>query len=244
MGAVITVAIQKGGTGKTSTAAALAQAAAHTGKKVLAIDLDAQGNLSFALGVTGAHLGSYELINGADLKGVIVTNEQNIDVVPASWNLATLETYPGSARRLQNAIEPIKRKYDLIIIDTPPNAGELQYNALQASTGLIIPLAADAYNAQAMQQIIDTASAIMQSNPKLKIKGVVFTNYDGRSTLAKQMREMLEDNAKRNGVKVLGTIRSGIAVKEAAALQLSLFDYAPKSKPAIDYLSLFDALKI
>lgn len=241
---ILTTAIQKGGTGKTTTAAVLTQAAAYKGKRVLAIDLDPQGNLSFALGADITTLGSYELLNGADPAQTIQRTGQNIDVIAASRNLATLETYTGSARRLQNALDPLKKRYDLIIIDTPPTAGELQYNALQASTGLIIPLEADIYNLQAIYQMTEIAAQIQQSNPKLKIKGVVFTKYDGRSTLAKQMHATLKDRAKEIGIKSLGEIRNGVAIKEAAALQISLYEYAPKSKPAQDYLELFDTLKL
>lgn len=238
---VFTVAIQKGGTGKTTTAAAIAQAAANQGRKVLAIDLDPQGNLSFALAARqGPETGnSYNLLMGEPPEKLIQTTPQGLDIVPAAWDLSTIHSGKGSARRLQRAIEPLKREYDLIVIDTTPAGGELQYNALQAATGLVIPLQADVYNVQSLYQITDTARQIQASNPALLITGIILTQYDGRSTIARQMKETIASKAEAMGVPYLGTIRAAVAVKEAAALQKSLFDYAPKSKPAADYMNLY-----
>lgn len=237
---IITAALQKGGTGKTTTVAALAQAAAIRGKKVLAIDLDPQGNLSFALGAAAG--GSFDLLQGAEPKEVIQRTGQGIDVIAASWNLATITSGKGSARRLQAAIKPLRRKYNLIVIDTPATAGELQYNALQAATGLLLPLMADTYNIQSLYQITDTAQQIRKSNPELKILGYILTMYDQRSTIARQMGQALEQAAQQLNIPYLGAIRAAVAVKEAAALQKSLFEYAPKSKPATDYMAIYDKI--
>lgn len=239
---VLAVAIQKGGTGKTTTAAVLAQAAAHKGQKVLAIDLDPQGNLSFAAGADTNKAGSYDLLNGTPATEVIQSLQQGFDIIPASWNLATEATSRGSATRLKTAIEPIKKKYDLIIIDTPPTAGELQYNALFAATGLIIPLEADIFSLQSLYQITETARQIQQTNKKLVIKGFVITQLDSRSTIAKQMQENVIIAANKNNIPYLGSIRTGVAIKEAAALQENLYSYAPKSNPAKDYLALLEQL--
>lgn len=240
---IITIAIQKGGTGKTTTAAVLAQAAVYRGLKVLAIDLDPQGNYSFTLGAQlGNKPGSYNLLMGEPAAELIQHIKPGLDVIPANWNLSTVTSGKGSARRLQKAIAPIKINYDVIIIDTPPTAGELQYNALQAATGLIIPLQADIYNLQSMYQIVDTAKQIQASNPELSIMGFVLTQHDNRSTITKQMQQTITEQAAALGVPYLGAIRKAVAVKEAAALQQSLFEYAPKSKPASDYLTLFDAV--
>ena len=242
---IITVAIQKGGTGKTTTAAVLAQAAAFRGRKMLAIDLDPQGNLSFALAAqTGPGCGSsYDLLTGKAPEELIQTTRQGLDVIPAARDLSTISTGRGSARRLQRAVEALRARYGLIIIDTPPTAGELQYNALQAATRLIIPLQADIYNVQSLYQITDTARQIQESNPALLIAGIVLTQYDGRSTIARQMREVITGKAAALGVPFLGVTRAAVAVREAAALQQSLFEYAPKCKPAADYLSIYDSLQ-
>ena len=237
---VLTIGLQKGGTGKTTTAAALAQAAAAKGQRVLAIDLDPQANLTYSLAATSDSGGSYALLTGDN--AAIQTTAQHIDVLAATWDLSTITSYKGSARRLQAALEPLKRNYDIIIIDTPPNAGELQYNALQASTGLIIPLQADIYNMQALEQIADAAKQIQASNAALKIKGFIFTQYDSRSLIVHKMTDILTEQAAAIGVKCLGTVRNGVAIKEAAALQQSIFDYAPRSNPALDYMAIYERL--
>lgn len=239
---IIAVTIQKGGTGKTTTAAALAQAAAYTGKKVLAIDLDPQANLSFALNANTESGGSsYDLLQGAAAADVIET-VSGIDIIPAAWELSTETSERSSARRLQSALEPIKNNYDLIIIDTPATAGELQYNAFMAATGLLIPLQADIYNLKSLYQTADAARKMQQFCPDLKIKGIVLTELDNRSSIAKQMQESIIIAANKIGVGYLGSIRTGVAVKEAAALQISLYEHAPKSKPALDYMTLLHNL--
>ncbi len=238
---VLTVAIQKGGTGKTTTAAILAQAAAYKGKNVLAIDLDPQGNLSYATGADTTKGSSYDLLNGTPAPELIQTTGQGFDVIPAAWSLSTEKTAPGSATRLKKALETVTG-YDLIIIDTPPTASELQYNALYAATGLIIPLLADIYSLQSLYQIIDTAEQIRRTNRHLEIKGFIITQLDNRSTISKSMQEQLIIAANKRNIKYLGSIRSGVMVREAAALQQSLFEYAPRSKPAQDYLALLEQL--
>ena len=180
---IIAVCSSKGGTGKTSTAAALAQAAAYRGRRVLAIDLDPQANLSFTLGADTTAAGSDLLLSGTDPGELIQRNASGIDIIPASPALAVEKSSTGSARRMQTALEPIKNSYDLIIIDTPTTPGnELQFNALQACSGLLIPLQADAYCVQSLYQITRTARQIQAaSNPKLQILGFILTQHTGRA---------------------------------------------------------------
>lgn len=233
---VITIAMQKGGSGKSTTAAALTQAAADAGKRVLAIDLDSQGNTSFFLKADTTRAGAYELLTSAsDPRRYIQTTQGGLDVIPASWNLATVAGSRGSARRLQRAIEPLRKSYDLILIDTPPNAGELQYNALQAADGLVIPLQCDIVGLQGLYLIYDTAQQIAASNTALKITGIVLTRYSGRSTLTRQMQERITSTAAKMGIPYLGAIREAVAIREAQTLQRSLYEYAPNSNPAQDY---------
>ena len=239
---IITVAIQRGGTAKTTTTAALAQAAAFTGRHVLAIDLDPQGNLSFTLRADTNRQGSLDFLNGEPARHVVQQTADGVDVIPASWGLSTISSSAGSARRLQAALAPIAGRYDLVIIDTPPTAGELQYNALQAATGLIIPLAADIFGLQGLYQITDTAAQIRKTNRGLTVKGIVFTRHNDRSRLARQMQATITGKAADMGLPCLGAIREGVAIREAQTLQQSLFKYAPNSKPAADYMNLFNKI--
>ncbi len=239
---IITIAVQKGGTGKTTTAAALAQGAAKKGLDVLAIDLDPQGNLSYCLAAAPEGRGSLGLIEGDPPEKLIRRTSQGVYVIPAAWGLSTLGSFRGSARRLQKALGPIKEKFDLILIDTPPTLGEMQYNALQASSGLIIPLLADIYGLQAFYQVAETARKFQATNEDFEILGVILTQFDKRSTIARQMFETIRIRSGELGVPFLGAVRNSVAVREAAALQRSLFDYAPKSNPAADYMQILDKI--
>ena len=239
---ILTVAVIKGGTGKTTTAAAIAQAAAADGKKVLAIDLDPQANLTFCLAADQNAPGSYDLITGGDPAQLVQHTPQGVDTIAASPDLATLTTRAGSARHLQTAIDPIKGSYDLIIIDTPPTIGEMTYNALQASTGLVIPLETDSNSLQGLYRIVDIARQMQRSNPLLTIKGALLTRYDNRPKLNRYLREAVAEKAAELDTPYLGEIRSGVAIREAQAFQASLFDYAPGSKPAQDYKAIYQIL--
>lgn len=240
---IITIAIQKGGTGKSVTAAALASAAAFKGNKCLAIDMDPQANLSYCLGANVSDRpGSFELLQGMDPARIIQATGGGLDVIPASWALSTLKSEKGSARRLESALQPIVPRYDVIIIDTPPTAGECQYNALQAATDLLIPMQADAFSLQALYQIMATARQFKESNPALQTDGIVITQYAPHSLIARQMEKNIEKTAEKMGTHIIGKIRQGVAIREAAAMQQPLFRYAPKSKPAADYMELFHTI--
>lgn len=239
---ILAVANQKGGTAKSTTAAALAQAAAHKGRRVLAVDLDPQGNLSYFLAADVTRPGAFEVLDGLPAAEAVQATAGGLDVIPASWNLQTISSSRGSARRLKAALEPLQARYDLIVLDTPPTAGELQYNALMAATDLIIPLQADIVGLQGLYQMADTARQIQQSNPALTIRGYILTRSGGRSTLARQMAETIQARAQEMGIPFLAAIREAVAIREAQTLQRSLYEYAPRSKPAADYLELLDKL--
>ena len=240
---IVTIANQKGGTAKSTTAAALAQAAAHSGRRVLAVDLDPQANLSYFLAADATRPGAFEVLDGLPAAEAIQrTPAGGLDVIPASWNLQTISSSRGSARRLQAALRPIAARFDLAIIDTPPTAGELQYNALMAADSLVIPLQADIVGLQGLYQMADTARQIQQSNPTLTIRGYILTRSGGRSTLARQMAETIQARAQEMGIPFLAAIREAVAIREAQALQRDLYEYAPRSKPAADYMELFTLL--
>lgn len=239
---IITAAAIKGGTGKTTTAAALAQAAAAAGLKVLAIDLDPQMNLTFTVKADPNKAGSYDLLHEADPAQVIQTTPQGIDAIAASPDLADETTKPASGKRLQTALMQVKKQYDFIIIDTPPTMGELTFNALQASTGLIIPLETDNSSLQGLYQITDIAHQMQQSNPDLKIKGVILTRYDARPKINRYMKEVIANASEETGAPLLMCIRPAIAIREAQAMQKSIYEYAPKSNPAQDYKELLKTI--
>lgn len=241
---ILAIVMQKGGTAKTTTAAALAQAGASRGARVLAVDIDPQANLSYALGVDGTdEKSAYNLFTGGAAADQVTTNADGVDVIPAVWALASVTSAPGSARRLREALQPVKSDYDLIIVDTPPTAGELQYNALAAADSFLIPVNADIYNLQSLEQTIAAAEAIRGSNSRLAAAGVLFTQYTGKTSLEAQLfREIINRTAGELHIPFLGTIRQAPKVKESAALQKSLYEHAPACTAARDYMGVFHHL--
>lgn len=240
---IITTAIIKGGTGKTTTAAALAQAATAAGKKVLAVDLDPQGNLSSFIGADQTAPGSYQMLHdGIAAAQLIQGTGQGIDIISASPDLATENTNTGSARRLADALKQIASNYDLIMIDTPPTMSQLTYNALFASTGAIIPLETDTSSLEGLYRIAGIIRQIQRRNAALKITGVILTRYDARPKLNRYIKGLIEEKCKELNIPFLLGIRPGIAIREAQATQQDLYSYAPKSKPAQDYKELFNMI--
>ena len=240
---IITIANQKGGTAKSTTAAALAQAGKEKGLKVLAVDLDPQGNLSMFMGADTTRKGALQLLEGQPASSCTQTTACGVDIIPASWGLSSITSYAGSARRLLKGLKAFVTLdvYDMIIIDTPPTAGELQYNALMASNGLIIPIRPETGSLQGLYQIANTAEQIQQNNPQLRILGYIITQA-GRSTLHRQLQEQIREAADAIGIPFIGSIRQAIALQEAQTLQRSLYEYAPNSNPAKDYIQILDTI--
>lgn len=247
---IISVANQKGGTAKTSTAHALATGAAYKGKRSLAIDFDPQGNLSFIMGADANRAGAYELMKQQAKAAQIVQYTSQGDIIPASLNLAAADTEfsgkPGRDFFLQAALEPLQDAYDVVVIDTPPTLGTLLVNALTASDEVIIPMNADILSLQGLYQLAETINQVKSfCNKGLKVTGILLTRYSGRTVLARDIKETIEAKCAELGIPLLNTvIRDGVAVREAQTTQESLFAYAPNSNPAKDYLQLFDEINL
>lgn len=247
---IYAVAFQKGGTGKTSTAAAIAAGTTFRGKKALAIDLDPQGNLTFAMGGNPAAAGAYDLITGRETAENAIQHTAQGDIIPAGLNLSAVDAEisgrPGRDFLLQAAIKPVVARYDVVVIDTPPALGTLLVNALTAADRAILTMNADIYSLQGLYLLSDTIKQVQTyCNPALKVEGVLFTRHSTRTSLARDMTTSTAAALEQIGIKLFrAAIREGVAVKEAAALQQSLFDYAPKSNPARDYGVFLDELGI
>ena len=240
---VITVAIVKGGAGKTATALSIAQAAAYKGKRVLCVDLDPQGNLSYGIAADIGHAGSLEALHGAPASVVIQSTPQGIDAITAAAELATEQTTAGSIGRLRSFLHEIDNAYDFVVIDTPPAIGETTYNAIAAATDLIIPMRAAPYDIAGMYHILNIADALAKTGAaNIKRRGIVITQHEERAKINQHFRAEIEETAARFRIPILGIARRGIAVAEAAAFRKSLYETAPKSKPAADYMAIFERI--
>ena len=240
---IITVINQKGGVGKSTTAAALGAGLTLKGYRVLHIDLDAQGNLTFCMGAGAAALSSLEVLTGtATAQDAIKITAQG-DIIPASPALAgadALITTTGKEYRLKEALEPLHDLYDYIVIDTPPALGILTVNALTACTGAIIPSQADVFSLQGIAMLGQTIITVRKyCNRGLKVKGIVLTRYNSRAVLSRDMADLIDQTAQQLQTKLYRTkIRECTALKEAQAVQENIFSYAPKSNAAADYRDL------
>lgn len=238
---------QKGGVGKTTTAAALWAGLTSKGYKVLAVDLDAQANLSFNAEASTDDLTSLELLTGEATAAEAIQHTQSGDIILASRALAGADstiTKTGKEYRLKEALEPIKGEYDFIILDTPPALGILTVNALTACTSVIIPAQADIFSLQGIEQLAGTIDPVKRyCNSDLDIAGILLTRYSARSILSKEVAELAQQLASKLGTRLFNTtIREAISVKEAQISQQSIFDYAGKSNVAADYNAFIEEL--
>jgi len=238
----VAIANRKGGVGKTATAHALGAGLIRKGYRVLFIDLDSQCNLTDALGIESGSVeaSSLDVLEGSSEASEAILQTKGGDLLPATPQLATADKLiegVGAEYRLRDALQPIARRYDYIIIDTPPALGVLTVNALTASNKVVIPAQADLYSLTGIEQLYGTIGAVQHfTNKKLKIEGVLLTRYVGRSIISKDMRDNFEDVAREISSKVFATpIRECTAIKEAQATQTDIFSYAPKSNASKDY---------
>jgi chromosome partitioning protein len=237
---VIAVSNQKGGVGKSTTANALGAYLFRKGYKVLYVDMDAQGNLSYSMGASNRAISSLEVLTGtATAQEAIVETPQG-DLIPASPALASADAIlkdTGREYKLKEALAPILKKYDYIIIDTPPALGTLTINTLTACSSVIVPAQADIYSLQGIGQLVQTIQTVKKyCNHDIKIRGLLVTRYNARAVLTKDMTELLEDTANQLQTKLYKTkIRECIALKEAQARQQDIFTYSPSSNASEDY---------
>lgn len=243
----ITIINQKGGVGKSTTAYALGSGLTIKGYKVLYIDLDSQGNLSYAMKANIAGYGSLGVLQRPEtIKGEIQRLEAG-DIIPSTPNLAIADTTiidTGKEYRLKEALQAVSGLYDYCVIDTPPALSILTINALTASYGAIIPAQADIYSLQGISQLHNTITAVTKyCNPELKVLGVLLTRYNGRSIIRREVAELLESHANKMNTKLFASrIRECTALVESQAVQDTIYKYAPKSNATKDYMAFVEEL--
>lgn len=243
---IITLCGQKGGTGKTTTAAALGAGMRRAGVRVLYVDLDAQGSLSYILEADHAGLSgmsSLEVLEGTITAEAAIQHTASGDVIAASPALSgadSILTATGREYRLREALEPLRSVYDVAIIDAPPNLGICTINALTAADGCIVPAQADVLSLQGVTQLHRTIESVKRyCNHSLRIYGLLLTRYNGRTNISRDAADMLSDLADQMHTRLYSArIRECTAVKEAQAMRTDIYSYAPRSNAAADYESL------
>ncbi len=249
MGQVITIANQKGGVGKTTTAVNLSSCLAVAEKRTLLIDIDPQANATSGLGIDPRQLdrSTYDvLVNQEKLERIIQTTRvPNLDLVPAHINLvgAEVELIQVIAREkiLREAISQIKNQYDYIFIDCPPSLGILTLNALTAADSVLIPIQCEYYALEGLSQLLNTIKLVQKHlNKALEINGVLLTMYDNRLNLCNQVAQEVRNFFKE---KVFETvITRNVRLSEAPSFGLPIILYDATSTGAESYMKLAEEI--
>jgi len=242
---IIAIANQKGGVGKTTTAVNLGACLSTLGRKVLIVDIDAQGNTTSGVGINKADVEYciYDiLINEIHPKQAIVdTALPNLKLIPATIQLAgaEIELVPTISRevRLKKALAMVRNEFDYILIDCPPSLGILTINSLTASDSVIIPIQCEYYALEGLSQLLNTIRLVQKHlNTSLQIEGVLLTMFDARTNLGIQV---IEEVKKYFQQKVYQTvIPRNVRLSEAPSHGQSIITYDPRSKGAEVYLEL------
>ena len=245
MAQIISVANQKGGVGKTTTTVNLGACLASLGKKVLLVDMDAQGNATSGVGIRKPDVTKdiYDvLVNELPIdEATLITEHENLSIVPATLQLAGAEieltSMMARESRLKGSLAEVSSQYDYILIDCPPSLGHLTINSFTASDSILIPVQCEYYALEGLSQLLNTVRLVQKHfNPELEIEGVLLTMYDARTNLG---NEVVEEVRKYFREKVYETIiPRNIRLSDAPSHGKPIIDYDPRSRGAEVYQAL------
>lgn len=244
MGHVLAVANQKGGVGKTTTVVNLGACLARDGHRVLLVDADPQAHTTSGLGLRKDRTPSlYDvLVDGEPAeRAVVPTRFPRLHVLPSGIHLAGAEvelaTQPGRERVLRRALEPVRARYDFLLIDCPPSLGLLTLNALVAADGVLVPVQCEYYALEGLGQLVNTIRLVqVHLNPALRIAGVLLTMFDARTNLSLQVA----DEVKRffPGLVFQSIIPRAVRLSEAPSHGVPIIAYDARSRAAETYVEL------
>ncbi len=245
MSEVIVITSGKGGVGKTTTAINLSASLAFMNKKVLAIDMDPQGNMSSGLGLDKDDIDKtiYDMIIGeAEIEEVIQRGTiENLDILPSNVDLSAVEIELIDVENkefvVKNSVQKIRDQYDFIIIDCPPSLSLLTINSMTTADSVLVPIQCEYYALEGLSQLIHTVELVKDRlNSGLEIEGVVFTMFDARTNLSLQVVENVKDNLQQNIYKTI--IPRNIRLAEAPSYGTPINQYDPRSAGAESYMRL------
>lgn len=245
MGRIISIANQKGGVGKTTTAINLASSLAHAGKKTLIIDMDPQANSTTGLGfdLETVSKSTYEMLihNMGIEEAILKTMMPNMDLIPAHIRLVGAEVelvnLEDREQMFLHAVKPIRDKYEFVLIDCPPSLGLLTLNSLTGSDSVLIPIQCEYYALEGLRQLLNTIRLVQRHlNTALTIEGVLLTMFDSRLNLSNQVVSEVKEYFKEKVFK--NVIHRNIKLGEAPSYGKPIILYDPASVGAQDYMGL------